>query len=258
MKRIIRIIIITAVLIFPLKAGISSESRQQREELYFQSNQDYKDDRFQEAVQGYEELIRSGIKSGHLYYNLGNAYFRMDNLGKAILNYERARLLIPRDADLNFNLGYARDQIRDAISHPRGFIGFTFFWLDSLSKSELFLCFAVLNVFFWLFLLVRIFHRPEWTYYLTLVLLTFWLLTGISLGLKYSREATDNRAVIIEEEINVLAGPDIKDTVLFQLHEGTVVHRERLEDGWSLIRLPDQKRGWVKSEMIERIQTEKL
>ena len=56
--------------------------------------------------------------------------------------------------------------------------------------------------------------------------------------------------MILQKEVNILAGPEVNDTVLFKLHEGTVVYQERSEDGWSLVRLPDKKRGWVKSKAI--------
>ena len=66
------------------------------EEGFYRANAAYKEGRYPEAIQGYRDLIASGHAGGHLYYNLGNAYFRSGALGPAILNYERARLLIPR------------------------------------------------------------------------------------------------------------------------------------------------------------------
>jgi tetratricopeptide (TPR) repeat protein len=223
------------------------------EETFFKANQAYREGRFQEAIQGYERLIRSGHPNGHLYYNLGNAYFKTEQLGPAILNYERARLVIPRDADLNFNLSYARDKMRDAIPQSQGFFQAAFFWLDSLSMGELFLGVAFLNVLFWGTLFMRLFLRMEWTYYLFLILLIFWLIGGTSFGLKWYQARSDDRAVVLKKEISILAGPDVRDTVLFKLHEGTIVHHERSEDGWSLVHLPDKKRGWVKSEAVELI-----
>ncbi len=225
------------------------------DEVFFKANQAYREARFQEAIQGYDRLIRSGPRNGHLYYNLGNAYFKTEQLGPAILNYERARLVIPRDADLNFNLSYARDQMRDAIPQSQGFFQAAFFWLDSLSMGELFLGFAVLNVLFWGILFIRLFLRMEWTYYLFLILLIFWLIGGSSFGLKWYQARSDDRAVVLKKEVSILAGPDVRDTVLFKLHEGTIVHHERSEDGWSLVHLPDKKRGWVKSEAVELILT---
>ena len=223
------------------------------EELFFRANQAYKGGRFQEAIDGYGRLLDSGHENGHLYYNLGNAHFRLNQIGQAILNYERAHRLMPRDADLNFNLGYARDQTQDAISQPKGLIETTFFWLYTITLHEVFWGFAVVNLLFWAVLLVRLFRPSEWTYYASLILLVLWLIGGTSLGVKYFQELTDDRAVILAKEVDVLAGPDTQDTLLFKLHEGAVVHMERSEDGWSLVSLPDNKRGWVKMEALEKI-----
>jgi len=224
------------------------------DELFFKANEAYKKGDFEEAAKGYNGLIRPGHVNGHIYYNLGNAYFRLNRLGHAILNYERAHLLMPREADLNFNLSQARGQIQDAIPTSQGFMGMTFFWLESLSLQEVFWGFAFVNVLFWAILLVRLFLRSDWTYYLFLILIIFWLISGLSLGVKWQMIRTDSRAVILTKELNVLAGPHVQDTVLFKLHEGAIVNHERSEDGWSLIRLPGKKRGWVKAEAIGRIR----
>ena len=71
--------------------------------------------------------------------------------------------------------------------------------------------------------------------------------------MKWHQVGSDDRAVILQPEVSVLAGPESRDTVLFKLHEGTLVHLVRSEDAWSLIRLPDGKRGWLRSEALERI-----
>lgn len=253
MRRFIRLTIFPLFVLFPLTDGIPAEN-QPWEELFFRANQAYRQGRFQEAIDGYLQLIRSGHGNGHLYYNAGNAYFRQDELGRAILYYERANLLIPRDADLKFNHRYALDQTRDAIAESYGFMSMTFFWLNVLNLNELFWTLALLNLLFWGALFVRLFLQLEWTYYFSLVLLVFWLIAGLSFGLKWYRVATDDRAVILQEEVNVLAGPDIRDTVLFKLHEGAIVNVERSEDEWSLVRLPDEKRGWLSVDAIERIR----
>jgi tetratricopeptide (TPR) repeat protein len=223
------------------------------EELFVRANQAFKEGQYQKAVDGYEQLIQSGHQNGHLYYNLGNAYFRIGDLGEAILNYERARILIPRDADLSFNLRNAQDQMQDAIAQSHDFIRMTFFWLDSVSLNELFWSFAILNILFWTSLLTRLFFRSEWNYYLPLILVVLWLIVGLSFGLKWYQVETDDRAVILEKEVNILAGPDENDTVLFKLHEGSIVHHERSEDGWYLVSLPDKKRGWIEAEAVELI-----
>ncbi|MDY6952569.1 MAG: tetratricopeptide repeat protein [Thermodesulfobacteriota bacterium] len=223
------------------------------EELFFKANQAYKEGRFHEAVDGYGRLLDSGHKNGQIYYNLGNAHFRLNRIGQAILNYERAYILMPRDADLNFNLGFARDQTQDAISQPKGFMETTFFWLHTMTLHELSWGFVVVNLFFWAVLLVRLFRPSEWTFYASLILLVLWLLAGASFGVKYFQEQTDDRAVILAEEADVLAGPATEDTLLFKLHEGAIVLLERSEDGWSLVSLSDNKRGWVQKKGLEKI-----
>lgn len=223
------------------------------EEVFFKANQAYKEGHFEEAIDGYGQLLDSGHENGHIYYNLGNAHFRLNRIGLAILNYERAYLLMPRDADLNFNLDYARDQTQDAISQPKGFVETIFFWLPAMTLHEVFWGFAVLNLLFWAVLLVRLFRPSEWTFYASVILLVLWLIASASFGVKYFKEQTDDRAVILAEEVDVLAGPDTEDTLLFKLHEGAIVLLERSEDGWSLVSLPDNKRGWVKKETLEKI-----
>jgi len=246
-------LLILIFLLFFLGANCFAAETSSADELYFEANRAYKEDRYQEAIDGYLRLIGNGYVNGHLYYNLGNAYFRSGQLGRAILNYKRAQLLIPRDADLNFNLRYALDQTQDAISPGQNYLKQAFFWLADITFRELMWGFAVLNIMFWGILVLRLFVRPEWTYYVFMVLLIFWLVGGVSLGVKWHQLKTDLRAVILAEEVNVLAGPDSGDTVLFKLHEGAIIQQERTEDSWSLIRMSDGKRGWVKSDDIEKV-----
>ena len=108
-------------------------------------------------------LLGNAGADGHLLYNLGNAAFRLNQIGRAILCYERARVLLPRDADLAFNLGHARERVRDVIPETEGFVGTAFFWLGSLTLAEIFWCFAAANALFWGIAAARLFSRAEWT-----------------------------------------------------------------------------------------------
>ena len=232
-------------------------AQKQEEEIFIRANQAFKQGHYQEAIDGYRQLIDLGYENGNLNYNLGNAYLRLDQLGRAILHYERVRVFMPRDADLKFNLNYALDQTLDALPQSKSFILSGFFWIDSLTLDELFWGFAVINLLFWGILFIRIFLRPEWTYYLIILLLISWLITGFSFGIKWYTQETDDRAVILAKEANILAGPDLKDTTLFKLHEGAIVHQERSEADWALIRLSEDKRGWMQRKFVEKIKKDK-
>ena len=224
------------------------------EEIFVNSNKAYRDGRFNDAARGYLSLISSGQKNGHIYYNLGTSCYRMGELGRAVLNYERASLLIPGDADLKFNLNYVEEQTLDVISQPQGFMDMVFAWLNSLSFPELLWWFAGLNFFFSAIILFRLFYKAEWVYYLFLIFAFLWVISGISFCMKWYQVESDERAVILDKEVSVLAGPDSGDIVLFKLHEGAIVHYERSEGKWSLICLSGEKRGWVKKDAVECIK----
>ncbi|OQY47579.1 MAG: hypothetical protein B6240_05790 [Desulfobacteraceae bacterium 4572_87] len=248
-------IIYFLIAVFPVPSAFGRDNQANRawEEIFFEANQDYREGKFQDAARGYQQLIRTGHDVPRIQYNLGNCYFRMNQLGRAILAYERAHMSMPRDADLNFNLAHARDQVVDAIPPSRGFFSMAFFWLPSVSQSELFGCFAILNALLFTALLIRLFHRSEWLFYTFLLVLFLWLITGLSLGMKWAQVHYDHRAVILEKEVSVLAGPHEGDTILFKLHEGAIVEQEREEGGWRLIRLPDKKRGWLPEAVLDLI-----
>lgn len=224
------------------------------EEIFFEAGKAYKKGRFRKAIEKYNLLIKSGYINGHIYYNLGNAWFRLNRIGRAILNYERAKILIPRDPDLKFNLSYAQKKTIDEIPHNRDILHTIFFWLDSLNLHEVFYTFAIINILFWGMLVAYLFFKKDWIYYILITFLILWLISGSSCALKWYWIQTDNRAVILAKEESVLAGPHEGDTILFKLHEGAIVHYERSEDGWTLIHISIQKRGWIKNSDLGRIK----
>ena len=220
---------------------------------FFEANQAYKNDQYRQAADAYNRLIENGVENGHLYYNLGNTYFRLGDLGRSILSFERARLLMPRDADLAFNLAHARNQARDATIDMQASSLNSFLGLDSFNRYEIFLAFTLLNVLFFSLLCVRRYKKTEWTYYLSIFLAIVISIGACALSLKWYAWATDNRGVILSEEVAVQAGPESNDTVLFKIHAGTIVNVERTEEDWTLLHLSKDKRGWVESKQIERI-----
>jgi hypothetical protein len=234
--------------------GISSSYASNAEEIFFKANQAYKNSDYTDAVRLYSLLTGKGNPSPHVLYNLGNACFRLGDKGSAILNYERAKIFLPRDADLNFNLGYVRDRIQDAAEPPGPPLQTVFFWLDSMSPNEAFFLFAMANLLFFAALILKLFVKEEWTFILLIIMLVAWLGAGISFGVKCYQTAYDDRAVVLSKEASVHAGPDPKDTELFRLHAGTMVRTEKNEGGWSLIRITGDKRGWVHNSSIGMIK----
>ena len=253
MSRFMRFTMTGLLVLLFLPGGVKAETDKSMAEYFFEANQACKNEQFQEAADKYLELIENGIENGHIYYNLGNAYFRLGALGRSILSYERARLWIPRDSDLAFNLSYAKDQARDVVSDPQNFSINNVLGLDGVNLYETFFAFALLNIFFFGILCIRLFKKAEWTYYLFIFLTIFVSIGASVFTLKWYSVISDDRSVVLAEEVNVLAGPDPEDTVLFKIHEGSIVYYERSEGNWVLLRLSKDKRGWAESTQLERI-----
>jgi pentatricopeptide repeat protein len=250
MKRHMKFLMTVLFMLMNLSGAYASNL----EEAFFKANQAYKNGNYEEAARLYKEISEQGHESPNIYYNLGDSFFRLGDLGNAILNYERARIFMPRDADLVYNLKHASDRIRDAVEPPSPPLSSIFFWLDSFNVNEVFLIFAAINFLFFAVLILRIFIKQEWTFTLLITLLVIWVGAGTSFGVKSYQVSTDTRAVIIADEAAVLAGPDTKDTELFKLHAGTIVNTEKKEGGWSLIRIPGDKRGWIPDSSIGMIK----
>lgn len=224
-----------------------------------QANQAYQSKNFQQAIEQYEVLLRQDYHSKVIYYNLGNSYYRVDKLGLAILNYERALLLDPTDADTKHNLQVARNHLQDKIEPlPEFFLSKWWNQLRSqfspngwsvLSLSLLWLGIAGLSL--WLLGKVRMYKK--WGFILGLGLL---LLSLIGFALANSRKQAiqrSDRAVILQSEILLQSAPDSKSQVVLPLHEGTTIRFLDKIGDWYKVGLENGEQGWLPKGSFERI-----
>ena len=187
MTRVKHFVLIWLLALHFIPCEVNAKIDQSVQEDFFEANRAYKNDRFQVAVDGYLKLVENGIENGHLYYNLGNAYYRLGDLGKAILFFERARLLLPRDDDLIFNLSHARNQTVDAIADVQTFSLSDFLGLDSLNLYEVFLVFTIINGFFFFIFGIRLYKKTEWSFYLSIFLSIFIGIFVSTLAIEFVR-----------------------------------------------------------------------
>jgi tetratricopeptide (TPR) repeat protein len=222
---------------------------------FVQANEAYANGDYHKAIKRYQSVIQSGQPTGSLYFNLGNCYYRLDQTGWAILYYERALRYIPDDPDLLFNLKHARSQVEDQ-SEKKTSIPLKS-TLNRFHLSELFWFMMICHVGFWGILIVRRFHRSEWSYYTFVVLSILWATSLVSFAVKWYDLNYDNRGIVVASKSVVRAGPDERETALFELHAGSIVECERHEGNWRLIQFASGKRGWAKKDNIEPVQIEK-
>ncbi len=214
----------------------------------------YKDGRYQEATQLYEEILKEGKESGALYFNLANSYIKLGNKGRAILNYERARALIPRDSDLKANYQYALSLIEDnEESKPTSFLQKIFQqFIEFYTEDELTIAIFVLMAVIasgYLLVLYLSWPKERFTGLLSILALVCLLFMS-SLVMKISWR--NNLAVILTEGESTFE-PLQGATTHFRLQEGAKVKILKREGEWLKIRRRDGKVGWIKKDNLEKI-----
>ena len=241
--------------------GQSSAQKAQPDTVVTKESADsaYTQGNYQQAISDYEQLLKQGV-SADIYYNLGNAYYRMDDMTRAVLNYERALLLAPGDRDIRFNLQMARSKTIDKITPETELFFVTWYRslvnqlsVDGWARVALFsLALAIVLALVYLFA-SRIWLRKLGFFGAILLVIVFVL--GNVFAHNQKSGLLDRRgAIIMGSAVTVKSTPAQNGTDLFILHEGTKV---TITDGqlkdWKQVRVADGKEGWVETSQIEVI-----
>ncbi|MBQ8989721.1 MAG: BatD family protein [Prevotella sp.] len=214
---------------------------------------------YQQAIKDYEALLKQGA-SADLYYNLGNAYYRTENITRAVLNYERALLLSPGDGDIRFNLQIAQAKTIDKIVPESEMFFVTWYKslinlmsVDGWARTALVSLSLVI-----ILLLVYLFSDRLWLrkigFFGGIVLLLLFVLSNVFAWQQKQNLLFRKGAIVMSPSVTVKSAPASNGTDLFILHEGTKV---TIKDGsmkdWKEIRIADGKEGWIESKQLEEI-----
>lgn len=230
----------------------------QSDQIFEQANQYYQNSEFELAVENYESILQSGFESGELYFNLGNAYYKIGLLGKARINYERALIWMEGDGDLTHNLEMLKLRLVDQIEPPpQLFINVWWNYLVDLFQTHIW-GYIVLFMFWILLIIAAVYlhYRRRGKIKMKGLLVTIsiiWLFVMSIWVNKIYLFETENYGIILKSSVTVYAEPVKETTELFVIHEGTRVKVERFNEGWLEIRLEDGKTGWLMEENLEVI-----
>ena len=241
-----------AVLLMLLPMTANAATKADADSAYVNGN-------YQEAIKVYESLLKHG-ESAELYYNLGNAYYRTENITRAVLNYERALLLSPGDGDIRFNLQIARSKTIDKIVPESEMFFVTWYRslvnimsVDGWGRMAL-VSLALVIVLF----LVYLFSARVWVQKVGFFgggfLLFVFVLSNFFAWQQRQQLLNREGAIVVAPSVTVKSTPAQNGTDLFILHEGTkVVITDGSMKSWREIRLADGKKGWIESKKIELI-----
>ncbi len=248
------------ILLVVLTLLVATLTFAQEELLQFeQANQTYRSGDFKKAAQLYEQIQKNGYESPALYYDLGNAYFKINNLPAAILNYERARRLAPNDEDIRYNLRLANLRIVDKIDPiPQFFLIewwraiLNWFSASSWATTGL-ICFWAAALMAGLLSVSRSIIVQRMALFIVLVVLLLGSFSMLSAYQRAKAEQNDQSGIVFAPSVSVKSAPDAQSTDLFVLHEGVKVDFLDSVGEWRKIRLADGKIGWLPQESVQTI-----
>lgn len=249
-------ILLINILNFILISKICATDAQQ---VFQEANQAYTSGNFSLAVEKYEAILKENAFSKELYYNLGSSYFRLNQIGKAVLNFERALRLAPSDKDIQNNLEFSRGRIVEDIEPISNF--FIIQWWntlrDSLSADSwsfltlLFLWLGIAGFIVWLLAKERLLKKRGFIAGIILIPLSiiFYLLAQDA-----QNEVVSSRyAIIIVSETPFRPSPDMNTIPVAKLHEGIKVEILDTLSHFYKVRLPNGEEGWMAEGSIEKI-----
>jgi tetratricopeptide (TPR) repeat protein len=214
---------------------------------------------YQQAIKDYEALLKQGA-SADLYYNLGNAYYRTENITRAVLNYERALLLSPSDRDIRFNLQMARSKTIDKIIPEQEMFFVTWYRsLISLASVDGWARTALISLALAIMLaLVYLFSDRIWLrkvgFFGAFLMVAVFLCSNLFAHQQKQQLLHRKGAIVIAPAVTVKSTPAQNGTDLFILHEGAkVTITDASMKDWKEIRLADGKEGWIETRQIEFI-----
>jgi len=264
MKRTITIFSLISITIIGLFLVNQAQLLAKPSDTMTTANQLYETGQYSQAAQTYQQLVDQGFADSALFYNLGNAYFKEDDYGRAIVNYRRARLLAPRDTDIAANLKLARAQI---ISQPQqtgennqGVLSAIGHWTRNwLTINEM----AMVALGAWIlfaFLLILFSNarqgslvRESLQY--AMVVTALALVAGLAgLSSRIYVENSQPEAVVVAQEVNVTSGPGTQYVTEFALHNGSEARVLESRGNWVRLALGSgELQGWVPANAVETI-----
>jgi len=248
-----KIILVLSILILLFTTNnVSAEMNK-----FEQANKFFESKKYDDAITGYESIVNEGIESASLYYNLGNAYFKKGDLGRAVLNYQRAKRLEPADEDLIHNIEFTRQftqvqmegvQLNPINTFVESIVGpyklNTLAWVSS-----------IIFILFCLLLISRfgLGMRNSALRISTTVIFIFLIIISGLTTFEYRNDFLTRRAVIIAEESSVLNGPTNNSDLEFQGAPGLIVEILNESGEYYNVLFENKRRGWIQKDLLTEI-----
>ena len=272
MPRLVSRLVFTCVVLL-ISVPIQAQPADSIRALWQEGTQAYAQGRYQQATEAYQQVVTAGFESGALHYNIGNAYYRLGEMGEAVQHYEKAKRFRPGDARIEHNLDMVRSQfdtLNGAVPAPT--------WLRMLSGWSI-------PGLFWVGLIAYTTGFLAWSWFrsslrlsgasstassaarpLSLVAAGAGLLLILLAGAADYAQTLDRRAVVLVEQASLQAEPDAGANPAADVEtdaepgagpadgttliEGTIVRLHTTRSGWTRVTVPNGGTGWLPTSAI--------
>lgn len=254
MKRFVVIFILAACCItLPGWSSAAGEDQVDFAKIFDHAALYYENELYDRAIAEYESILNKGFEGGNVYYNLGNCYLKKGAMGKAIVCYERAKSLMPRDSDLAFNYKYAQSLIKQTKAPAAKIWLLDNIWRasDLLNLRETIAMTSIIYylniIFIAMFVLIKR-YRAYLKYIITVSAII--LLCALAWSVHKVGDL-DQGAIVVAKIADAKFEPLEGAPANFPVYEGTKVYVLKTKEDWYKIKLSDAEVGWMKKEAIE-------
>lgn len=230
-------------------------SQQNVQNQFSEANEMYRQNDYKKAIEIYKSILEKGYENSELYYNLGNAYYKLNKPAPSIFYYEKALQINSTNEDAKINLQFAKKMCVDVIEPlPDGFWdGFMKKMMFYFSKDFLAINCVAFSFLFALFFGLFYFSRKRLFFGISLIAL-FLFLIGFLISLQQDFYQKNNKfAIVFAEKVNVQDAPNEHSSTVFELHEGTKVQILDAVADWKKIKIADGQVGWMDKKALKTL-----
>lgn len=252
MKKVLTIIVILFVY-------LSNAQESFEKAAFAKANQAYTSENYDLAIAGYEQILKTGKHSAEVYFNLGNAYYKINAIGPAIYNFEKALQLDPENTDVINNLKFANQMKIDAIEDAQvddlesNFANY----IQKLNVDE-WAYFSIIIVLFTILMWILYFYAQtagkKRLFFILCIIGILMAVTSITAAFYVKDSVNDEQyAIIFTEEFTTKEEPKENAVSSFVLHEGTKVEVTEEFNNWALIQLSNGNKAWIPLDKIKKL-----
>jgi tetratricopeptide (TPR) repeat protein len=231
----------------------------QAQGLFNQAAQNYKNEAYNKAIEQWNTILDNGQHSAALYYNMGNAHYKLNQVGPSIYYYEKAIALTPNDPQIKTNLAFAQNAKIDAVTPlPKTFFSRWYTLVVGQFTFDQWALLAVLFSVLFSILFLRYYfasaeHKKRLFFTTAIICGCLFVLAFAMASVSYQGLQKNVFAIVFSEATDIKSAPKNNSDTVFVIHEGTKVQLLETDGLWSHVAIVNGIEGWMPSSELKKL-----